>query len=192
MSAPILVLAAVAIAAVSVWAADVAQPGPPSATPGSPVAQETPPAQTVPEVGQPIPDVSAVNQAGETVRLGSFKGRHGVVVFFFPKAFTPGCTMESCGFRDEFAGFETRGYVILGVSRDSPEELKRFKEKYGLPYQLLSDPQGALARALGVEPGSRQTVVISREGTVEHRLANFTPATHPRNLLGEIEKAWQK
>lgn len=137
-------------------------------------------------VGSPIPDLSATNEAGETVKLASFKGQSGVVLFFFPKSFTPGCTAESCGFRDEHAKYADKGYAIFGASRDAPEQLAKFKEGYQLFYHLLSDPEGKLAKAFGIPPGARQTVVIARDGTLEKLIASVTAKTHPLDLLAEL------
>jgi peroxiredoxin Q/BCP len=139
------------------------------------------------QMGSAIPDLSATNEAGETVNLASFKGRSGVVLFFFPKSFTPGCTAESCGFRDERAKFADKGYVVFGASRDTPEQLAKFKERYELSYPLLSDPEGKLAGAFGIPPGARQTVVIARDGTLEKLITSVTAKTHPLDLLAEFD-----
>ena len=157
----------------------------------TPVVAPPPPPQEGPKVGQPIPDLAATNEAGETVRLASFKGRR-VGLFFFPKSFTPGCTAESCGFRDEHARYIEKGVVVLGASRDTPEELKKFKEQYNLPYSLLSDQRGELARALGVTPGARQTVIIGPAGVLERVITQVTAKTHPEDLLAELQKAATK
>lgn len=133
------------------------------------------------------PDISATNEEGQSVRLASFRDRSALVLFFFPRAFTPGCTAESCGFRDQSAGYQERGYQVLGVSRDTPEQLKTFKQAYGLPYHLLSDPDGQLAKALGVAPGARQTVVIGRDGRIERVFTQVAAKTHPADLLAELE-----
>jgi peroxiredoxin Q/BCP len=137
--------------------------------------------------GTELPKLSATNQDGETVDLSGFKGQKALVIFFFPKAFTPGCTAESCGFSDERAKYLEKGYEVFGVSRDTPEQLKKFKEEYKLAYQLLSDPEGQLAKSLGVPPGTRQTVIVGKDGKLERVITTVVAKTHPQDLLKEFE-----
>ncbi|MGD0089698.1 MAG: peroxiredoxin [Planctomycetota bacterium] len=144
-----------------------------------------------PKVGDLAPDVGATDENGKEIRLSSFKGKSGVVVYFYPKADTPGCTKESCGFRDELKTFSDKGYAILGVSRDGPEAQKAFKEKYQLNFPLLSDPKGELAAALGVTPGKRQTVVLDKEGKVERLYGTVEAATHAKDLLKDLGQKQQ-
>jgi thioredoxin-dependent peroxiredoxin len=139
--------------------------------------------------GANLPKLSATNQNGAAVDLCGFKGQKGLVIFFFPKAFTPGCTAESCGFSDERAQYLEKGFEIFGVSRDTPEQLKKFKEEYKLSYQLLSDPEGQLAKALGVPPGARQTVIVGKDGKLERVIAIVAAKTHPQELLKEFQNA---
>jgi peroxiredoxin Q/BCP len=141
-----------------------------------------------PKVGDAVPDVGAPDETGKEVKLSSFAGKSGVIVFFYPKAFTPGCTKEVCNFRDEGKTIETKGYAVLGVSRDTPEKQKEFKEKYELKYPLLSDPDGKLAQALGIEPGKRQTVVIGKDGKIERVYAEVAAATHAADLMKDLAK----
>lgn len=140
-----------------------------------------------PAVGSELPKLNATNQDGASVDLNGFKGQKGLVIFFFPKAFTPGCTAESCGFSDERDKYLEKGYEIFGVSRDTPEQLKKFKDEYKLSYQLLSDPEGQLAKSLGVPPGARQTVVVNKDGKLERVIATVAAKTHPQDLLKEFE-----
>ncbi len=100
-------------------------------------------------VGEQVPDFELVNQDGQPVKLSDFKGKR-VILFAFPKANTPGCTAQACGFRDEFPRFEGANAVVLGISADDPQALKRWKDKHNLPYDLLSDPDHVLLDALGV------------------------------------------
>lgn len=93
----------------------------------------------MPTVGQLAPDFALKNQDGQVVRLSDFRGRR-VVIFAFPKANTAGCNAQACGFRDEFPVIEAGNAVVLGISTDSPETLKKWKERLKLPYDLLSDP----------------------------------------------------
>lgn len=93
----------------------------------------------MPQIGQPAPDFELPNQAGKAVRLSDYRGQK-VVVFVFPKANTGGCNAQACAFRDEFPRFEEANAVVLGLSADSQETLKQWKQDKKLPYDLLSDP----------------------------------------------------
>jgi peroxiredoxin Q/BCP len=98
--------------------------------------------------GDSFPDFELLDQSGETVRLADLRGRK-VVLFAFPKADTPGCTAQACGFRDQFARLHEAGAVVLGLSPDPPPALARWKAKQKLPYDLLSDPDHVLLEQLG-------------------------------------------
>ena len=100
-------------------------------------------------VGQAAPDFRLPNQDGRSVSLQEFRGRP-VVLYFYPKDDTPGCTKEACGFRDALASLQSRQAAVLGVSLDSPESHRRFMEKYRLPFPLLADQDGTVSRAFGV------------------------------------------
>lgn len=102
----------------------------------------------MPDKGQPMPDFSLKNQDGETVTLSDLRGKK-VVLFAFPRADTPGCTRQACGFRDNFANILTKNATVLGISADSTEDLKKWQEKEGLQYDLLSDPDHVLLEQLG-------------------------------------------
>jgi len=92
-----------------------------------------------PNVNDPIEDFTLQNQDGKTVHLSDYK-KTPVVLFFYPRADTPGCTIESCGFRDAFEKFQKAGITVLGISRDTVKDQKKFKDKYELPYDLIADP----------------------------------------------------
>jgi thioredoxin-dependent peroxiredoxin len=92
----------------------------------------------MPEIGEQAPDFALPNQDGQTIRLSDFRGQK-VILFAYPKADTPGCTMQACGFRDNFPHIQSQSAVILGISHDTPEELKAWQEKINLQYDLLSD-----------------------------------------------------
>jgi thioredoxin-dependent peroxiredoxin len=92
-----------------------------------------------PQVNDPIEDFTLQNQDGKTVHLSDYK-KTPVVLFFYPRADTPGCTIESCGFRDAFEKFQKAGITVLGISRDTVKDQKKFKDKYDLPYDLIADP----------------------------------------------------
>src|SRR5207245_7911320 len=123
--------------------------------------------------GDPAPDFALPDRGGRTVRLGDYRGKQAVVLYFYPKDDTPGCTKESCTFRDQYQDFQDAGAEVIGVSSDSSESHEKFATKYRLPFVLLSDRGGAVRKAygvpstLGVLPG-RVMYVIDREGTVRH------------------------
>lgn len=130
----------------------------------------------MPAVGDSAPDFALADQNGATVRLSDFQGKH-VVLYFYPKDDTPGCTKEACGFRDDFAQFTKKGVVILGVSPDDPKSHKKFVDKYELPFTLLADTEKTVCQAydvwkeknmygrksMGVE---RTTFVIGPDGKI--------------------------
>ncbi len=101
------------------------------------------------DVGDKAPDFSLSDESGDTVSLKSLKGKQ-VVLYFYPKDDTPGCTKEACGFRDEIKAIEKTDAVVLGVSMDSAESHNKFIKKYGLPFRLLVDEGGAVSKAYGV------------------------------------------
>jgi peroxiredoxin Q/BCP len=122
------------------------------------------------QVGDTAPDFSLPDQNGETVTLSGFRGQP-VVLYFYPKDDTPGCTAEACAFRDQYSVFQEAGAVVIGVSGDSVTEHRRFASKYSLPFRLVSDQGNQLRKAYGVPnallllPG-RVTYVIDGEGIV--------------------------
>jgi peroxiredoxin Q/BCP len=142
--------------------------------------------------GQPAPDFQLPDQDGKTVRLSQFRGRSAVVIFFYPKDDTTGCTKEACGFRDHFAQFRGAGAEILGISSDSTESHAQFAAKYNLPFTLLSDADGRVrrlyrvSRTFGLLPG-RVTYVVDREGILRHVFSSqFKPDEHIRQALGAL------
>lgn len=101
------------------------------------------------EVGDVAPDFELITDEGNTVKLSDYRGQR-VLIFFYPKADTPGCTTQACGFRDNFPIIEAAGATVLGISPDAPEKLAKWREKMGFPYNLLSDPEHTVAEAYGV------------------------------------------
>ncbi|PPS44825.1 peroxiredoxin [Chroococcidiopsis sp. TS-821] len=124
------------------------------------------------KVGDIAPDFTLPSQSGTSVKLSDFRGK-SVVLFFYPKDDTPGCTKESCAFRDQYEVFQKAGAEVIGVSADSPESHQRFAAKYQLPFTLLSDTGNQVRKLYGVPatlgflPG-RVTYVIDRQGVVQH------------------------
>ncbi len=125
------------------------------------------------KVGDTLPDVSLKSQTGDTVNLKDFVGKKCVVLYFYPKDDTPGCTKESCSFRDSYAAFQDAGAEVIGISGDDMASHQAFAAKYQLPFTLLSDAGNATRKAFGVPatmgilPG-RVTYVIDRAGIVRH------------------------
>ncbi len=129
------------------------------------------------DVGSKAPDFTLPSQSGEMVSLSDFLGRKPVVLFFYPKDDTPGCTKEACAFRDDHEQFGKLDAEVFGVSSDSVDSHKRFAGKHSLPFLLLSDEGGAVRKLYGVPntfglfPG-RVTYVIDAEATVRHVFAS--------------------
>lgn len=121
--------------------------------------------------GQPAPSFVLPDASGDLVSLTDFIGQKAVVLFFYPKDETPGCTREACEFRDHHREFEAAGAEVLGVSSDSPASHHRFQERYGLPFRLLSDLDGRVRKAYGVSDllgvlPRRVSFVIDRAGII--------------------------
>ncbi|HXJ44837.1 MAG TPA: peroxiredoxin [Bryobacteraceae bacterium] len=129
--------------------------------------------------GQRAPDFELPDQNGAPVRLSQFRAQSPVVLFFYPKDDTTGCTIEACTFRDEMPRFDSLAAKVIGVSSDSSESHSRFAAKHGLPYTLLSDNGGKVKKMFGVKntfafiPG-RVTFVIDRDGIVRHVFSSQT------------------
>jgi peroxiredoxin Q/BCP len=145
-------------------------------------------------VGDQAPDFTLPDRTGKTVRLSEFRGRKAVILYFYPKDDTPGCTKESCAFRDSYEAFQEAGAEVVGVSSDTAESHGRFAAKYRLPFTLLSDRGGEVRRrygvpaTLGLLPG-RVTYVIDREGTVRHVFnSQFQPAQHIAEALEALRR----
>jgi peroxiredoxin Q/BCP len=146
--------------------------------------------------GAPAPDFELTSDSGERVRLSALRGRP-VVLYFYPRDDTPGCTAQACGIRDAWGEFERRGAVVLGVSADDETSHLKFREKYGLPFQLLADPDHAVAERYGVWVEKkrygktsmgieRSTFVIDADGSVARVLRRVKPDTHARAVLAAL------
>jgi thioredoxin-dependent peroxiredoxin len=151
------------------------------------------------EVGQKAPDFSLVDQAGRTVTLSGFRGSP-IVLYFYPKDDTPGCTKEACAFRDAFAEYRKRGAVILGVSPDDPTSHARFAGKFDLPFTLVADPEHTLCetygvwkeknmygrKSMGVE---RTTFVIDAEGILRKIFPRVKVDGHSDAVIAALDAA---
>ncbi len=132
------------------------------------------------QAGQTAPDFELPDQTGKPVRLSSFRGKSSVVLFFYPKDDTTGCTIEACTFRDEMPRFEAAGATVIGISSDSSESHARFAGKHNLPFTLLADKGGKVRKMygasgllLGLIP-DRVTYVIDKQGMVRHVFSSQT------------------
>jgi len=150
-----------------------------------------------PEVGAPAPDFALPGRGGKTVRLGDFAGKR-VVLYFYPRDNTPGCTVEALGFRDHHAAIEAKGAVIVGVSRDSTKSHENFCTKFQLPFELLSDPTAETIAAYG-SWGEKQfmgrrfmgivrtTVLIGADGLVAKVYGKVSPKVHAEEILADLD-----
>jgi peroxiredoxin Q/BCP len=145
------------------------------------------------KLGQRAPDFTLPDADGKDVRLADFAGRP-VVLYFYPKDDTPGCTKEACTFRDQYQDFQDAGAAVLGVSSDSSESHRKFAARHRLPFPLLADRGGKVRKrygvpaTLGLMPG-RVTFVIDAEGVVRHAFNSQLDATrHVEEALGVLQK----
>lgn len=143
--------------------------------------------------GDKAPDFSGVDQDGNTHKLADYKGKK-LVVFFYPKASTPGCTAEACDLRDNFERFKANNYELLGVSADSKSRQEKFKAKYSLPFPLIADEEKTMINAFGVwgpkkfmgrlfDGINRTTFVIDENGIIDEVITNVKTKAHADQLL---------
>jgi peroxiredoxin Q/BCP len=150
----------------------------------------------VPESGDTAPDFTLSDQAGNPVTLSELRGQT-VILYFYPKADTPGCTTQACGVRDHRTDYAEAGAVVLGVSPDAVKATSRFDQKYGLGFPLLADEDHAVAESYGVwveksmygrqyMGNERTTFVIAPDGTIRDVYRNVKPAEHDSLVLGGL------
>lgn len=139
-------------------------------------------------VGTTAPAFTTIDDEGNTVSLSDFQGKT-VVLYFYPKDDTPGCTKQAQSFRDSFAGYQNKDVVVLGVSRDDRESHQKFKEKYSLPFKLLVDSDGEITKAYDVDGGGyakRVTYIIDGNGTITTVDSKVNTSTHAADVLTTI------
>ena len=147
--------------------------------------------------GDKAPDFTAATNGGGRVSLSEFEGQH-VILYFYPRDNTPGCTKEACAFRDEFTAFKRRGAVVLGVSTDPPKSHDKFIEKYQLPFTLLADADKQVVKAYGVWGEKnflgrkylgthRVTFLIGPDGRIKKIWPTVKPAEHAREVLAALQ-----
>lgn len=145
------------------------------------------------KIGDVAPDFSGVDQNGKTHALQNYKGKK-LVVFFYPKANTPGCTAEACDLRDNYERFKANNYELIGVSADSAKAQKKFEEKYEFPFALLADEDKSVINAFGVwgpkkfmgkeyDGIHRTTFVIDEKGTIEDIITEVKTKAHAAQIL---------
>jgi peroxiredoxin Q/BCP len=145
------------------------------------------------QVGQPAPDFTLTTTSGQPFRLADQRGRH-VVLYFYPKDDTPGCTAEACSFRDQYEDFKDLGAEVVGISSDSEKSHQKFTQKHRLPFELLADTDGKVRKLyevpralLGLLPG-RVTFVIDKEGVIQYVFNSLTGATdHVSNTMAVLK-----
>lgn len=141
--------------------------------------------------GTKSPDRALRDQTGRLRTLASFEGKP-LVVYFYPKDSTPGCTREACAFRDAFGHYEEAGVQVVGVSTDDVESHAEFAEEHELPFPLLADTEGELTRAFGVRTrlsmASRVTFVLDAEGVIRAVFRDVDPGVHADEVLGEVAR----
>ena len=147
-----------------------------------------------PKIGEQAPEFEVKDQSGELVKLSDFKGKK-LVVFFYPKASTPGCTLEACNLRDNYKELQEQGYELLGVSADSAKKQSNFKNKYEFPFPLLADEEKTVIDAFGVwgpkkfmgreyDGIHRKTFIIDENGVVERVIDKVKTKDHAAQILG--------
>ena len=144
------------------------------------------------DVGDRLPDFEGTDQQGNSFTIDSLKGKP-VVIYFYPKNFTPGCTKEACAFRDSYEDFTAMGAEVIGISTDSEKSHRRFADKYELPFILLSDSDGKIRKTFGVKkalfgllPG-RETFVFDHGGKLLSRFNSMDPGPHIRKARKQLE-----
>ena len=151
------------------------------------------------QVNDKAPDFNTTDENGQPVALKDFRGKT-VVLYFYPKADTPGCTKEACGFRDTYRQIQKTGVVLLGISRDTAASQKKFKDKFHLPFPLLADAEKKIANLFGVLKEknmygkktigiARTTFVIGPDGKIQHIFNNVKAEGHAEEVLEYLKSA---
>ena len=145
------------------------------------------------KAGQKAPAFEATDQHGAVVRLADFQGKSTVVLYFYPKDDTPGCTAQACSLRDGFAAIQAAGAVILGVSADDSQSHKAFAEKFHLPFSILADPDKHIIEAYGVKMpligfAKRVTFLIDRQGIVRKVITDTRTKDHDQQVLALLKE----
>ncbi|MGC8546444.1 MAG: peroxiredoxin [Thermoplasmata archaeon] len=141
-------------------------------------------------IGDLAPDFEAIDQNGRELKISERKGKV-VVLYFYPKDFTPGCTAEACNFRDNFDEFTKRGIDVIGISVDSEGTHKKFADKLGIPFILLSDKGKEISKkynVLGFTSAKRVTFIIDKEGRIAYIFEKVSPKEHAKEVINKIDE----
>jgi peroxiredoxin Q/BCP len=140
-------------------------------------------------VGAPAPDISAKDATGKTVKFKDVYAKGPTLVYFYPKADTPGCTKQGCSIRDSWTDLQSKGIQVIGVSEDSVDAQKKFADKYNLPHTLIADDDGKVAAAFQVEMRgkvtSRQSFLI-KDGVIAWNMLKATTETHAKDVMSAV------
>jgi len=142
------------------------------------------------KIGDIAPDFEAIDQNGRKLKISERKG-NVVVLYFYPKDFTPGCTAEACNFRDNFEEFTKRGIDVIGISVDSEGTHKKFAEKLGIPFILISDRTKEISKkynVLGLTSAKRVTFIIDKDGRIAHIFEKVSPKEHAKEVINKINE----
>lgn len=153
---------------------------------------------SLPQPGDSAPEFNSQTDTGEPINLSDYRGQD-VVLYFYPKADTPGCTTEACNFRDDFSAYKKKGVVILGVSPDTVKKQANFKQKFELQFTLIADEGHAISDQYGVwgpknfmgkeyEGVHRTTFLIDKKGKIKQVFEKVKPGTHSAEILAALER----
>jgi peroxiredoxin Q/BCP len=144
-------------------------------------------------INSKAPEFNLKDAGGNTISLDYFKGRW-LVIFFYPKDDTPGCTKEACNFRDNYSGIQSLGAHVIGISLDKTTSHQKFKEKYQLPFMLLSDPQGKVAKKYGalfkfmfIKFSKRHSFIIDPQGLIRKEYRSVNPTSHSIQIIEDLK-----
>jgi peroxiredoxin Q/BCP len=151
----------------------------------------------LPQPGDPAPAFAALTDTGQSIKLSDYRGKN-VVLYFYPRADTPGCTKEACGFRDDISVYEDKGVVVLGVSPDTVKKQAKFKNKFKLPFTLIADDEHLVSELYGAwglkkfmgreyEGVHRITFLIDKNGVIREVFEKVKPETHSTEILAALE-----
>lgn len=151
----------------------------------------------LPQSGDRAPDFESLTDSGESIKLSDFQGKN-VVLYFYPRADTPGCTKEACGFRDDYSAYKKKGVIVLGVSPDTVKKQANFKKKFELPFTLIADEEHNISDLYGVwglkkfmgreyEGVHRTTFLIDKRGVIKQVFEKVKPGTHSTEILVALD-----
>ncbi len=142
------------------------------------------------KIGDTAPDFELLNQEGKVVKLSDLRGKP-VVIYFYPKDFTTGCTAEAKDFNENIESLSSKGVTVIGISADSPDSHKKFSQKLGLKFYILSDPERKVIRAYGAQVGNRtrrMTYIIDKDGKIAFVFPKVVPVGHSKEVLEKLKE----